>query len=184
MNSPPGRPTKADLAAAVERLTAENAALRDLIAAVAEHARAGHETHGKDYRHWHPGWLAATHIAIWLDAIDTMGSPAATAALFRREVAEITALGEPPAPEAVLAELGACADCGHLVCDCDADMGEDPTDSIAEGHDADYPDVSGGGVPYLPAPTSFVAPSSPRLRGAEIIVRNGVEYAAPAGGAE
>lgn len=35
------------------------------------------------------------------------------------------------------AAAAACAECGHLVCDCAAGMGEDVTDSIAEGHDAD-----------------------------------------------
>jgi hypothetical protein len=34
-------------------------------------------------------------------------------------------------------DLTACAECGHLTCGCAADMGDDPTDSIAEGHDAE-----------------------------------------------
>lgn len=49
----------------------------------------------------------------------------------------------PPLSAAEIAELNAaaradaCGDCGRLVCDCAAGMGEDPTDGIAEGHDAD-----------------------------------------------
>lgn len=42
--------------------------------------------------------------------------------------------GDHPKPDAALSR---CAECGHLVCDCGADSGDDPTDSIAEGHDAD-----------------------------------------------
>src|SRR5215469_1992831 len=36
--------------------------------------------------------------------------------------------GEHPYPDD-----GRCPECGQLICDCDADMGEDPTDSIADG---------------------------------------------------
>lgn len=42
-----------------------------------------------------------------------------------------------PEDDVLHADPDACGDCGRLVCDCAAGMGEDPTDSIAAGHDAD-----------------------------------------------
>ena len=60
-------PTKADLAAAVARLTEENAALRDLLAAVRAYADVPHPADYDDRRHEYELERRVDAIAVWAD---------------------------------------------------------------------------------------------------------------------
>jgi hypothetical protein len=126
---PPGK-----AAQAMQRLRDENAALRDLLAAVQETASTGERTRGEGRQRWFPAWWAAQRIAQWLDDTDGMEASllAARAALFRGNAAEITALGE-PAP----ADASACPSVSP---DGDACTVEEP------GHAWHYGPDEGGGV--------------------------------------
>lgn len=120
--------TKADLQAAVTRLTEENAALRGLLAAVQETAAAGQPL-GPAGREWNAGYRAAARIAILLKNPGEMSAAqmAAHAATFRRHIGEITALNAAPCPsDSAVDAFCACGEpAGH-----EGKCGDQPRNAI------------------------------------------------------
>ena len=94
----PARPPS-KIAQERDQLRAENAALRDLLAAVQETALAGAQAHGKGADHWRPGHWAAKRISAFLDSVREQDTAwlELTAGMFREYVAEITGAGDEPA---------------------------------------------------------------------------------------
>lgn len=149
-------PTKADLEAAVGRLTAENAALRDLLAAVRETAQAGSTVHGDGSQHWLPAWWAASRIASWLDDASERDATGitGTAALFRGHVTDIAGMVRSPAPDGYVTSEEAAR---HVA----ARLAARPGDGEPAGlEDAAAQDENEAGDPFMrPAPGGMQDPA-------------------------
>jgi hypothetical protein len=83
--------TKAEIAVELDRVRAENEALRDLLAAVRETAVAGANNYGDGVHYYRPGWYATIRIECWLQ--DVPGADAkdlrSITAMFRKHAADI-----------------------------------------------------------------------------------------------
>jgi hypothetical protein len=142
---PPGK-----AAQEMQRLREENAALRDLLAAVQETAATAERAPGADPDPWKRGWHGSMRIAGWLSDVSDLSAAqlARTAALFRKNAADLAA------PDAASIASGQPA----------AATGDEPEgleDAAAQDEDED----DGGCVAPSPAGSACLRPAGHDLIG-------------------